>query len=177
MSHSRSLLMLVLSFAVVTTVTAARPAVATAQDSSPPGEQNREPVARAFDALAHPDARIAFGVRRGAIQHLVARSPFEDVYAPGDDERGPVTLVTVHRFGQRGGGVRVMANNAPSTLRRGPSEVPLRLSPHSPVMWNLADRIRIAFGARARSLPAIDPVMDRSVTPIGSIAIEFGDRR
>jgi hypothetical protein len=175
--HSRSLLMLVLSFAVVTAVTAARPAVATAQDGSSPGQQNREPAARAFDALAGPDARIAFGVRRGAIQHVVARSPFEDAYAPGDDERGPVTLVTVHRFGQRGGGVRVVSNQAHSTLRLGPSEVPLRLSPHPPVMWNLADRIRIAFGARPRSLQAIDPAMDRSVTPIGSVAIEFGDRR
>jgi hypothetical protein len=173
--YSRSLLY-VLSFAVVAAVTAARPAVATAQDVGSPEERVREPAARALEALASSETRIAFGVRRGAIQHLVAKSPFDEIYDVAEDASEAFTMVTVHRFGQRAGAVRVVPD-APSTLRLGPSEEPFRIGPHPTIVWNLADRIRIAFGGRARSLPTVDPVLDRSGAPIGSITIEYGDRK
>ena len=98
MEYSRSPVMCVLSFAVVMTVTAARPAVATAQHASssseaPPPEaaaSDREPLTRGIGALARPDARIAFGVKRGAIQHVVTSSPFDGAYGtPPSTRRSP----------------------------------------------------------------------------------------
>jgi hypothetical protein len=182
--NSRSPLMCVLSFAVVMTVAAARPAVATAQDVSPTIEappeaaaSDREPLARGLGALTSPDARIAFGVRRGAIQHVVTTSPFADVYGTAVEAAEPVTIVTVHRFGQRAGGVRILSGGAPTTMRLGPSEQPLRVGPHAPIVWNLAERVRIAFGGSAQSAAMIDAGIDRASAPIGSLTIEFGDRK
>jgi hypothetical protein len=182
--HSRSPLIGVLSFAVVAMVTAARPAVATAQDDSktieapPEAAANREVATRGLGALARPEVRIAFGVRRGAIQHLVTKSAFDDVYEAPDDPSELVTLVTVHRFGQRApGGIRMFSNGTPPTLRPGPSEEPLRLGTHPTIVWDLAERVRIAFGGRARSLPMIDNGIDRPTAPTGALTIEFGDRK
>jgi hypothetical protein len=180
--QSRSPLMWVLSFAAATTVTAARPAVATAQDISTiampaaePGE-DLESLAPGLDALAHAEDRIAFGVRRGAIQHVVARSPFEEAYDADDRPSGDVAIVTVHRFGQRARGtVQLLSRETPAPPLAPPEE-PLQLGPHAPVMWNLSDHFRIAFGGRARPA-AIDPALEHATAPIGSIAIEFGDRR
>ncbi len=178
--------MCVLSFAVVMTVTAARPAVATAQHASssseaPPPEaaaSDREPLTRGIGALARPDARIAFGVKRGAIQHVVTSSPFDGAYGTTVDPSEPVTIVTVHRFGHRAaGGTRVLSGDAPTTMRIGPSEALFRVGPHPPIMWNLADRVRIAFGGGMRALPMIDTGIDRPTAPIGSLTIEFGDRK
>jgi hypothetical protein len=181
--NSRSPLMCVLSFAVVMTVAAARPAVATAQDVSPTIEappeaaaSDREPLTRGLGALTRPDARIAFGVRRSAIQHVVTTSPFADVYGASVEAAEPVTIVTVHRFGQRPGGARFESSAAPTTMRLGPSEQPLRVGPH-PIVWNLADRVRIAFGGSAQSVPVIDTGIDRAAVPIGGLTIEFGDRK
>ena len=39
-----------------------------------------QPMMCELDALACPESRIAFGIRRGAIQHVVTRSPFDDRY-------------------------------------------------------------------------------------------------
>jgi hypothetical protein len=182
--NSRSPLMCVLSFAVVMTVTAARPAVATAQDVSSNIEapleaaaSDREPRTRGIGTLA-PEARIAFGVRRGAIQRVVASSPFDDVYGMAVDPSETVTIITVHRFGQRAaGGVRVLSSDAPTAMRLGPSEAPFRIGPHPPIIWNLADRVRIAFGGGVRSMPMLDTGLDRPTAPIGSLTIEFGDRK
>jgi hypothetical protein len=182
--NSRSPLMWVLSFAVVMTVAAAHPAVALAQDVSPTIEappeaaaSDREPRTRGLGALTRPDARIAFGVRRGAIQHVVTTSPFADVYGTAVDAAEPVTIVTVHRFGQRGGGVRMLSSAAPTTMRLEPSEQPLRIGPPAPIVWNLADRVRIAFGGSAQSAPVIDTGIERAAVPIGALTIEFGDRK
>ena len=186
MEYSRSPVMCVLSFAVVMTVTAARPAVATAQHASssseaPPPEaaaSDREPLTRGIGALARPDARIAFGVKRGAIQHVVTSSPFDGAYGTTVDPSEPVTIVTVHRFGHRvAGGTRVLSGDAPTTMRIGPSEALFRVGPHPPIMWNLADRVRIAFGGGMRALPMIDTGIERPTAPIGSLTIEFGDRK
>jgi hypothetical protein len=181
--NSRSPLMCVLSFAVVMTVAAAHPAVALAQDVSPTIEappeaaaSDREPRTRGLGALTRPDARIAFGVRRGAIQHVVTTSPFADVYGTAVDAAEPVTIVTVHRFGQRGGGVRMLSSAAPTTMPLEPSEQPLRVGPH-PIVWNLTDRVRIAFGGSAQSAPVIDTGIERAAVPIGGLTIEFGDRK
>jgi hypothetical protein len=160
----RSPLMCVMSFAFVMAATAARPAVATAQDvplniEEPADaataaaqlhrryrDQDHASAAR-LEVLARPDARIAFGVRRGAIRQIVAKSTFADVYEAAPSPWGIVTLVTVHRFGQRASGrIRVIAYDAPMTLRRGPSEEQLRIGAHPPIVWNLAERLRIAFG-------------------------------
>ena len=183
MENSRSPLMCVLSFAVVMTVAAGHPAVAMAQDVSPTLEappeaaaSDREPLTRGLGALTRPDARIAFGVRRGAIQHVVTTSPFADVYGTAVDAAEPVTIVTVHRFGQRGGGVRMLSSAAPTTMPLEPSEQPLRVGPH-PIVWNLADRVRIAFGGSAQSAPVIDTGIERAAVPIGGLTIEFGDRK
>jgi hypothetical protein len=183
-SHSRLPLMCVLSFAVVATVTAARPAVATAQDDSstieapPEAAANREVATRRLGALARPEVRIAFGVRRGAIQHLVTKSPFDDVYETPEDPPELVTLVTVHRFGQRApGGIRMLSNGRPPPLRLGPSDQPLRMGTHPPIVRGLVERVRIAFGGRARALPMIDNGIDRPTAPIGALTIEFGDRK
>jgi hypothetical protein len=181
--NSRSPLMYVLSFAVVMSVAVARPAVATAQDVSPTIEappeaaaSDREPFTRGLGALRRPDARIAFGVRRGAIQRVVATSPFADVYGTAVEAVEPGTIVTVHRFGQRAGSVRVL-NAAPAAMRLAPSERPFRIGPHAPVVWNLAERLRIAFGSGSQSAPMIDTGIDRAAVPIGSLTIEFGDRK
>jgi len=190
-SHLRSSLMWGVSLAVVATVAAARPAVATAQEVGSTIEQTAPdpataavdapgygaPMTRGLGALARPEARIAFGVRRGAIQHIVTKSPFDDVYGAPGDPSDVITLVTVHRFGQRAsGGVRFLSNSGPPTMP-GPSEEPLRLRSHPPIVWNLAERIRIAFGGSARSLPMIDQGLERVTPPAGSLTIEFGDRR
>ena len=181
MKQSRSPLMWVLSFAAATTVTAARPAVATAQDLSTIAMPAAEPgedltLAPGLDALGRAEDRIAFGVRRGAIQHVVARSPFEEAFDADDRPSGDVTIVTVHRFGQRArGGVHLPSRETPAPWLA-PSEEPSQLGPQAPVIWNLSDHVRIAFGGRAR--PAtVDPALERATAPIGSIAIEFGDRR
>jgi len=180
--QSRSPLMWVLSFAAATTVTAARPAVATAQDISTiampaaePGE-DLESLAPGLDALAHAEDRIAFGVRRGAIQHVVARSPFEEAFDADDRPSADVTIVTVHRFGQRArGAVQLLSRETPAPWLVPPA-ASLQLGPQAPVMWSLSDHVRIAFGGRARPT-ALDPALERATAPIGSIAIEFGDRR
>ncbi len=181
MKQSRSPLMWVLSFAAATTVTAARPAVATAQDLSTIAMPAAEPgedltLAPGLDALGRAENRIAFGVRRGAIQHVVARSPFEEAFDADDPPSGDVIVVTVHRFGQRArGGVHLLSRETPAPWLA-PSEEPSQLGPQAPVIWSLSDHVRIAFGGRAR--PAtVDPALERATAPIGSIAIEFGDKR
>jgi hypothetical protein len=62
-------------------------------------------------------------------------------------------------------------------MRLGPSEQPLRIGPHAPIVWNLAERVRIAFGGSAQSAPTIDTGIDRAGVPIGSLTIEFGERK
>jgi hypothetical protein len=183
--QSRSPVMYLLSFAVVMTVTAARPAHATAQDVStdieaPPQAvaSEREFVTPGLEGLAAPNARIAFGVRRGAIQHVVATSPFAEVYGTAAERPEPFTLVTVHRFGQRAaGGVRVLSSDAPTVMAAGPLEQPFRSGPYSAILWNLAERVRIAFGSGVQSTPVIDAGIERPIVPIGSLTIEFGDRK
>ena len=182
MKQSRSPLMWVLSFAAATAVTAAHPAVASAQDIStiamPAAEpaEDLESLASALGAPGRAEARIAFGVRRGAIQHVVARSPFEEAFDADDRPSRDVTIVTVHRFGQRArGGVQLLSRETPDPWLAPPEE-PSQLGPQAPVMWNLSDHVRIAFGGRARPA-AVDPALERTTAPIGSIAIAFGDRR
>ena len=185
MEQSRSPVMYLLTFAVVMTVTAARPAHATAQDVSTNIEVSPEAVAfeRAFvtpglEGLAAPTARIAFGVRRGAIQHVVATSPFAEVYGTGSERPEPFTLVMVHRFGQRAaGGVQVLSSDTPTAMAAGPLEQPFRSGPYPPILWNLGDRVRIAFGGGVQSMPMIDAGIERPTAPIGSLTIEFGDRK
>jgi hypothetical protein len=111
---------------------------------------DREPATH-FAELAAPDARIAFGVRHSTIQHVVATSPFDDGYAAAVEHPDTFTLQTVHRFGQVG--------------------------PYPPVLWNLSDRVRIAFGAGVESTPMIDAGSERPTVPLGSLSIEFGDRK
>jgi hypothetical protein len=135
-----------------------------------------QPMMREVDALACPEARIAFGVRRGAIQHIVTRSPFDDRYRIAAGAPDAITLVTAYRFGRRAaGGVRILSSEAPS-VGFGPSEQPVRVGPHAPIVWNLAERVRIAFGGRARST-VVDTGLDRPIAPAGSLTIEFGDRK
>jgi hypothetical protein len=134
-------MMCLLSFAVVLAVTTARPADATAQPDP-------EPAPRSVQVLAAPNDRIAFGVRRSTIQHLVTTSPFDDVYATPLEQPDRVTLVTVHRFGQR-----------------------------AATPWNLSERVRIAFGGRGQSTPIIYAGLERPTAAVGSLTIEFGDRR
>jgi hypothetical protein len=176
--QSRSPLMWVLSFAAATTVTAAHPAVATAQDISTiarPAE-DLESLAPGLGARGRAEGRIAFGVRRGAIQHVVAQSPFEEAFDADDRPSADVTIVTVHRFGQRArGAVQLLSRETPAPWLVPPA-ASLQLGPQAPVMWSLSDHVRIAFGGRARPT-ALDPALERATAPIGSIAIEFGDRR
>ena len=80
MENLRSPLMYVLSFAVVMTAAAARPAVATAQDVSPTIEappeaaaSDREPFTRGLGALTRPDARSGRG-RSSAPSEIKARA-------------------------------------------------------------------------------------------------------
>jgi len=174
--------MWVLSFAAATTVTAEHPAVAAAQDLStiakPAAEsgEDLESLAPALGAPGRAEARIAFGVRRGAIQHVVARSPFEEAFDADDRPSADVTIVTVHRFGQRArGAVQLLSRETPAPWLA-PSEESSQLGAQAPVMWNLSDHVRIAFGGRARPA-AGDPALERATAPMGSIAIEFGDRR
>lgn len=186
MDDSRSPMLCLLSFAVALAVIAARPGNAAAQSLDPvplDGKDlaqgsDREP-ARSLSELAAPNARIAFGVKRSGIQHVVATSPFDDVYAGAAERPELFTLETVHRFGQRGrgGAIRVLPPDPPANMRIEPGERPLRIGPYPPILWNLSDRVRIAFGGGVRSTPTIDAGLERPTVPLGSLAIEFGDRK
>jgi hypothetical protein len=168
-------------------VTTARPADATAQPRDsvrPDGAQlaqgsDREPATRSVQVLASSTDRIAFGVRRSTIQHVVATSPFDDVYATPLEQPDRVTLVTVHRFGQRapGSAVRVLPGAPPADMRVEPGERPFGAGPYPPILWNLSERVRIAFGGRVQSTPMIDAGLERPTAAVGSLTIEFGDRK
>jgi hypothetical protein len=69
----------------------------------------------------------------------------------------------------------MLSSSAPS-MGLGPYEEPSRIGPHAPILWNLAERVRIAFGS-VRSASAIVTAIDRPTAPIGSLTIEFGDRK
>ena len=178
MEHSRSPMMCLLSFAVALAAITARPADATAQDLTSDIAADREPAPRIVQVLGSPNDRIAFGVRRSTIQRVVATSPFDDVYATPLEQPDGVTLVTVHRFGQRapGGAVRVLLAT-PSDMRVESGERPFGAGPNPPILWNLSERVRIAFGGRVQSTPMIDAGLERPIEAAGSLTIEFGDRK
>ena len=178
MEHSRSPMVCLLSFAVALAVTTARPAHATAQDLKSDIAADREPATRSVQVLASSTDRIAFGVRRSTIQHVVATSAFDDVYATPLEQPDRVTLVTMHRFGQRApaGAVRVLPVPA-ADMRVEPGERPFGAGPYPPILWNLSERLRIAFGGRVQSTPMIDAGLERPTAAVGSLTIEFGDRK
>ena len=187
MDESRSPMLCLLSFAVALSITGALPAVAPRQTPDlvrPSGAHlaqgsDLSPATRSLSALAAPDARISFGVRPGAIQHVVPASPFDDVYEATSVDPRVVTLVTVHRFGEHaaGGVTRVVPAYPRSEMRVDPTERPLRIGPSSPVLWNLSERVGIAFGVGMRPTAVNEAGLERSTTPLGSVTIEFGDRK
>jgi hypothetical protein len=171
------------SLVVALTLTAALPAIASAQGTPgdpAPAPSRADALARtpsAWVELARSDGRIAFGVKGGGARRAVTvLTPFADVYRIVPSS--PVPFGSVHRFGQRGGGaIRVLPNRGNPLMRpwRGGDAMFVAGSP-TPMLWNLSSQVRISFGAASRSIAPVDLDSERAPTPVGSVTVAFGSR-